>query len=293
MKHINKVLSGVLLLLSCSCNSWLDIQQIDQTEESKLFSSERGFTEALAGVYNKMSVEALYGQDLSFGMLEIMAQTYDYSQVMNDHKIYRDYNYENDKMQEKIASVWLSLYSAIASANNIIVWCDKTGDVMSGQRRNQVKGEALALRAYLHYDVYRLFAPDVKRDKDLRLLPFQHIFGVGQPDIYRTEDYLKLVIDDLKQATELLKEDPIRNVIPYKKGNSNGENKDEADQYVARMNYFAVNAMLARVYLNLGGEWKKEARRLAEEVITSQKFRLLDYEQGLNVDVGERNSLHS
>lgn len=51
-------------------------------------------------------------------------------------------------------------------------------------------------------------------------------------------------------------------ITPYELGNGDGENKDQSDLYVARMNYYAAKALLARVYLNMGGEKVKEARRL-------------------------------
>ena len=51
MKMKNSIWNLVWVCLLCSCNSWLDIKLINQSEESELFSTERGFTEALAGVY--------------------------------------------------------------------------------------------------------------------------------------------------------------------------------------------------------------------------------------------------
>ncbi len=40
-----------------------------------------------------------------------------------------------------------------------------------------------------------------------------------------------------------------------------------------------------------GENIKKEARRLAEEVIESKKFALLDYEKSLNVDMADKDLL--
>ena len=54
-------------------------------------------------------------------------------------------------------------------------------------------GEALALRAMHHFDIYRLFAPDVKLDKAARILPYQLKFGVETPAVYTTQEYLNLV----------------------------------------------------------------------------------------------------
>ena len=49
MKMKNSIWNLVWVCLLCSCNSWLDIKLINQSEESELFSTERGFSEALAG----------------------------------------------------------------------------------------------------------------------------------------------------------------------------------------------------------------------------------------------------
>ncbi|MFR1240473.1 MAG: hypothetical protein ACLSDJ_04840 [Butyricimonas faecihominis] len=70
MKIINNLLR-VILLLCCSCNSWLDVDLKNQMEEHKLFSSEAGFREALAGVYGKIVGSDMYGQDLIFGVLDV------------------------------------------------------------------------------------------------------------------------------------------------------------------------------------------------------------------------------
>ncbi len=293
MKLKNSLWNLIWILLLCSCNSWLDIKLINQSEESELFSTERGFSEALAGVYYDMSAGGLYGQTLSFGMLDVMSRTYDYSQIPNAMKIFRDYNYEDTDMKSYIYSVWYALYANIAAINNILEWSDKNASVLSGTRRNQIRGEALALRAMHHFDVYRLFAPDVKQDKNARILPYQIKFGVESPSVYTTQEYLNLVVQDLNNALELLQDDPIRSVVPYEWGNGVDENKNQADQYVARMNYYAVKALLARVYLDMGGEYRKEARQLAEEVIKSKKFALLDYEKSLNVEIADKDLLFS
>ena len=49
MRLRNCIGSLLLTLMLCSCNSWLDVDLINQSEESDLFSTERGFSEALAG----------------------------------------------------------------------------------------------------------------------------------------------------------------------------------------------------------------------------------------------------
>ena len=285
--------SLLLTLMLCSCNSWLDIDLINQSEESDLFSTERGFSEALAGVYCDIAASNMYGQTLSFGMLDIMSRIYDYSQIPNKMKIFRDYNYEDKDMKAYIYALWCSFYANIASLNNILEWSERNASVLSDERRDQVRGEALALRGMLHFDIYRLFTADIKLDKTSRILPYQTDFGVKTPPVYATGDYLDLVVRDLEDAIKYLENDPIMKITPYELGNGDGENKDQSDLYVARMNYYAAKALLARVYLNMGGEKVKEARRLAEEVIDCGKFALVDYEKSLNTEEANKDLLFS
>lgn len=293
MRLRNCIGSLLLTLMLCSCNSWLDVDLINQSEESDLFSTERGFSEALAGVYCDMAASNMYGQTLSFGMLDIMSRVYDYSQVPNDLKIFRDYDYEDKDMKSYIYLLWSSFYANIASLNNILEWSEKNASVLSDERRAQVRGEALALRGLLHFDIYRLFATDVKLDPTSRILPYQATFGVKTSPVYTTKDYLDLVVRDLEDAVKYLERDPIVGVVPYQLGNGEDENKDEADLYVARMNYYAAKALLARVYLSMGGDKVKDARRLAEEVIECGKFSLVDYEKSLNKEEANKDMLFS
>lgn len=293
MRLRNCIGSLLLTLMLCSCNSWLDVDLINQSEESDLFSTERGFSEALAGVYCDIAASNMYGQTLSFGMLDIMSRIYDYSQIPNKMKIFRDYDYENKDMKSYIYLLWSSFYANIAALNNILEWSEKNASVLSDERRNQVRGEALALRGLLHFDIYRLFATDVKLDPKARVLPYQTKFGVKTPPVYSTMDYLNLVIGDLEDAVKYLENDPIKEVKPYQLGNGDDENKDGADLYVARMNYYATKALLARVYLSMGGDKIKDARRLAEEVIDCGKFALVNYEKSLNTDEANKDLLFS
>lgn len=290
MRLKNKI--GILLgtLLLCSCNAWLDVKQINQTEESDLFSTERGFEKALAGVYYGMSGGGMYGQKFSYGMLDVMSRTYDYLQIPDGMKIYRDYDYKDQTMEAEIAGAWRDFYAKIAELNNILQWSETNASVLSPEKRRQIRGEALALRAFLHFDIYRLFAVDVKLDSEVKRLPYQLDFGVVAPPVYSTEDYLSLVARDLKEALQNLENDPIRDVKIQDWENTDGDIK-KVREYTLRMNYYAVEAMLARVYLSMGE--KKLARELAEEVIDCGAFALLNYERSLNVEEEEKDLLFS
>ena len=143
---------GLVLLMFASCNDWLDVEPKSQVKDKDLYSSESGFKEALAGVYSIMTQEYLYGKELTFGMLGVLAQEWD--NLPTDYTDDKDYKYENTKPEVRIDSVWNGLYNAVANANKLLEEIDGKKSVFSGVNYDVIKGEALALRAFLHFVYY-------------------------------------------------------------------------------------------------------------------------------------------
>lgn len=74
MKKLITILA-VLTLTATSC-SWLDITPEDTVIEEELFEEADGFHNAINGLYNTMSGSDLYGRELSYGFVEVLAQNY-------------------------------------------------------------------------------------------------------------------------------------------------------------------------------------------------------------------------
>ena len=268
---------GLLFSLT-SCNDWLDVELDNKVDDDKLFNTAEGFKEALAGVYSSMSKSSMYGGRLTMEYVYVLAQYYNSNST---YEYWEDYDYENSGCRSIISGMWNNLYSCISQANCILEWADKNAGVLSESDRNQIRGEALALRAFLHFDLYRLFAPDVKWAQNAEGIPYNKEFGVSLPPMYSTKEVVQLVINDLLEAEKCLQNDPIQNVVPYmiRTSTSAGDvvdkaAKDEMDKYVARVNLYSVKAMLARAY-QARGEYVAAVSK-AKEVIDSGKFRLLE-----------------
>ena len=267
---------GLLFSLT-SCNDWLDVELDNKVDDDKLFNTAEGFKEALAGVYSSMSKSSMYGGRLTMEYVDVLAQYYNSNST---YEYWEDYDYENSGCRSIISGMWNNLYSCISQAN-CLEWADKNAGVLSESDRNQIRGEALALRAFLHFDLYRLFAPDVKWAQNAEGIPYNKEFGVSLPPMYSTKEVVQLVINDLLEAEKCLQNDPIQNVVPYmiRTSTSAGDvvdkaAKDEMDKYVARVNLYSVKAMLARAY-QARGEYVAAVSK-AKEVIDSGKFRLLE-----------------
>lgn len=69
------------LLISCSqffmsCENWFDVNPKSQVKNDILFENENGYKTALFGIYTTMATPALYGQELTMSLLDVLAQYY-------------------------------------------------------------------------------------------------------------------------------------------------------------------------------------------------------------------------
>ena len=83
----NKILIGLVLFAFTlgSCDSWLDVAPDDQVNEETLFKTGEGYRTALNGVYKDLSVTSLYGREMTWGFLDVLAQCYDSWSINSGH----------------------------------------------------------------------------------------------------------------------------------------------------------------------------------------------------------------
>ena len=258
------------------CNSWLDVDLVNRVEEQDLFSKPEGFQKALAAVYAGMASSSLYGYQLTYGSLEVMGQLYDYSRLPSSWNYIKELDYQNSGVRSLTGGWWSKLYSTIESVNNILEWSEKNASVMSEAELHQIRGEALGIRAYLFFDLVRLFAPDVKQNPNALRIPYNTEFGVKLPPLYTTQKVVELILADLIQAEKYLQQDPIvgMKVFELKDNVDDMPIRNSADKYVARMNLYAVKALMSRIYLDMKDY--TNARIKAREVIESGCFSLVN-----------------
>ena len=274
---MNKKLRYMMLCLSLfafGCNDWLDVQPKSQVKEEDLFSSESGFRDALTGIYALMGRVETYGGNSTMGFMDMLAQTY--SKVDYDYEDALKYNYKEEHVKGIVDTMWSSNYNAIANCNYLLQNIEKKGSVMSERLRNVVEGEALALRAFLHFDLLRGYAPSYKMGKDEPAIPYVREV-TNSPVVQSTvAEVLEYILTDLKTAQALLKPvDPIE---------YNDKLEYGMDEYItddgfwlyrkSRLNYYGVTALMARVYLCQ--ENLTDALACAQEVIDSKRFEFMN-----------------
>ena len=165
-KTIYTIILGLTGMFSFhSCSEWLDVTPNTDLPAKELFTTENGFQSALAGLYILMTEEDTYGKNLSFGLTEQLVQMYDkLPDGTTDRKSVYIYDRETSgayNTKGVLANTWRAQYNAIANANNLLKWWELNGELvlLDPKVRDMIRGEALALRAFLHFDLLRGWGP--------------------------------------------------------------------------------------------------------------------------------------
>ena len=165
-RHVRRVAAGLIgCCLLTACSDWFDVAPKTDLTAEKLYSTESGFESALTGIYLSMVTTEAYGGNMSFGLLDQLAQEYDY---LPDGAVDQTaiYNYATTTSagfatKQKLAQSWLKLYNVISNCNNFLKWLDSKGEqvIRNENTRNSYRAEALAIRAYCHFDLLRAWGP--------------------------------------------------------------------------------------------------------------------------------------
>ena len=259
------LLSAGMFLTLTACNDWLDVQPKSQVEDTELFSTETGFKEALSGVYSSMVSESTYTKEMLYGAVAILGQEWT-NFPTSTYQDMSDYNYSATYPTNIIANIWKTSYNSIANVNNIINQIDGKETLFSYDNFSIIKGEALALRAFLHFDLLRCFGVSFAQNPEMPAIPYCTELTYRVFPQLTVREVAKKVEADLVAAKALLKADPIYTGEEITELIDNGYLINRQ----VHLNYYAVTGLLARYYM-WTGEYTK-ARNEAQEVIDSQLF---------------------
>ena len=249
--YIYTSILGVMFMIQ-GCSDWLNVKPSDRVSEENAFSTISGFKQALNGIYVELNQSDLYGRALTAEFVEILAQRYAINEEATANLLLSKYEYGGSDAKSRASAIWAKAYNLIANTNLLVKNCDVNRSVLPDDYYHIVKGEALALRAMLHFDLFRLFGPVYGKDSTVTSIPYYKEFVLDVKPSLLGNEFIQQVIDDLSEAEENLQEyDP---VITF------GPKGDRLDNFKSdrnlRLNYYAVQALLSRVYLYRGNNAK-------------------------------------
>lgn len=262
MNYRNVIIKTVMAvgigIAATSCEGFLDITPDGQVKRDEMLATNEGVEDALYGVYAKLRNTTLYGQEMYFSSLEIMSQTL-YCYGNTGVTALGQYDYNNTSVKNVFAMVWNDMYNNISNVNSVLN--APLVDGATAYPANIYKGEALALRAMMHFDLMRLFAEQITVNPNAKGIPYATEFSLKTPDFETLAENYNHVLADLQEAERLLADE----------GEYENTTSFMSDRMI-HLNLHAVRALMARVYLTKGD--KDKALEYAEKVIAQSGRQL-------------------
>jgi hypothetical protein len=276
MKYIKNIKPAVILLFilfTASCTDWLDgALPKDKNLEEQQFSTEAGINSVLNGIYRSLASANLYGGKLTMTDIELLAHYYFYERdiSLDTYKGYTrfydisNYRYDEANARNAFSYLWNNAYQTLFTINTFIENLNQSGAIPEA-KKNVLLGEAYGLRAFLHFDLFRLFG------NEDRAIPYNRSAEVIPHDLETVSNFYTLLMQDIDQSIEQLKDDPILTVgikdLTSIGANSNVLTTEIFATYLRnyRMNYYAVQALKARILMYKGDV--QDAATLAKNIL--------------------------
>lgn len=265
------ILATTIVAALSSCKKYLDVQPDDKIIETQLFTTPQGVKSVLNGLYIDLSKSQLYGENLTLSTIEVLAQRYNIPTTHSLTKI-ATYAYADEPTVSKMENIWTNAYAGILNTNSFLENIEKYKGTVDSKTEAIYKGEAMAMRAFLHFDLLRLFGPRYSTADSTKLaLPYYETTKTSLNPLLPANVFIEKVLKDLTAAEKLLSADPIitTGVNP---ATATGSLDFLTSNRNFRFNYYAVKGLLARAYLYRGD--RVSALKYAKEVIAvADKFK--------------------
>jgi hypothetical protein len=243
---------GLILFLLVSCNNWLDLEPENQLVKQEFWQSKEDVEAVVASMYDAYRECArdlwIWGE-LRADMVEI---------VSNDLGGFRSIA-DGDILPSNGVINWSKFYNAINLANTLKEFSDDVlplDETFTIEVQKAYEAEALFIRAKSYFDLLRIW-------KEVPLVT-----------IASSADTVSFAVEKNSEA-EIIKQIEI-DLLQAKTTAFTDEFKGSPDLYKGRVNAYAVNALLADVYL--WSEQYEKCIEVCDEIINSGRFALMSSE---------------
>ncbi|WEK33827.1 MAG: RagB/SusD family nutrient uptake outer membrane protein [Candidatus Pseudobacter hemicellulosilyticus] len=252
---MNKTFLYIALLLfglgATSCKKYFEVDNSDRNTIPLTFSTIEGFRASILGTLQTAcdyySNQFYFYPEVAGNMADVVGTGLD------NMKQQQDFTSDPDEETQAVGLIWRKILVTIANANNIIEYAPAflEDNPAAKSELDQIKAQALFIRALGHFDLCRVYAQPYNYSADAGHTGVPIVLNNPAPEdaIARStvKEVYTQIIADLKEAEELFGTVAASDVY-----------------YVTPK---AVKALLARVYLY--SEHWDEAIQYASEVISS------------------------
>ncbi|MFL5740818.1 MAG: RagB/SusD family nutrient uptake outer membrane protein [Flavisolibacter sp.] len=243
MKSKLKYFSAIVMAGSvlASCTKKIDLNPTYTVNGDASFTTIADYEAALIGTYARLKANSYYGSvngsNAFVGLPDMLSDNfYESSESLANYTTLQRWSYTAD--DGNIEDTWLDAYSVVQQANLTLRGIDKLSTSEPGAV-NRVKGQALALRALAHFDLFRYFGEEYDRNSTKMGVPYVEAYDIEQkPARLNVKQTYDKIETDLKTAKSLLSstDKSIQSITSTAAGNR------------AYVDSLVVDAMLARMY---------------------------------------------
>lgn len=245
--------------LFTSCSDFLTEEPKQEQSNELTFATFDGVNKAAAAMYGMFQSDAWYDGEFTL-MSELRC-----GNAKNPTSVPGSGRYRTDTQwiysDRSTSPLWSYAYYTIARANNVINNLDdKVGLDATQQQVNNVKAEALFIRALCYFDLVITYCQPYNynaTEDDKMGVPLVLVTENGKPARDSKENVYNQIVADLLQAESIMADDYVRSGVTDK---------------AATPTKPAIQALLSRVYLYMN-KWQ-EAANYATKVINNKKYEL-------------------
>lgn len=266
-------------MTAAGCSGFLDVNPKGEVFDEDMFSSGEGYEDALYGIYNEIGTGTnLYGGYLA-GMPEVLSQNFgSLSSYTYGNLAIADW-YSNGPTSIR-KNVWSDAYECINHINNIVQHTEEDR-AKEMEHAGLYRGEALALRALLHFELIRYYGVPkwASETEKAETIPYVKEYSFDVTPYGSYDEVYADIIADLSEAESLMGEDETL-VTSVRDNVADGFTSCR----IIHLNLYAVQALLARVYWTYGD--LENAAKYARKVIESGKFSFRPHSAFVQPDNG-------
>lgn len=264
-----KILGLLIGLSICSCNKFLDVVPETSLSSATFFKTESDFEQAVNAAYAPLrniandhawTLEELHS-DNSYYARNVLFGAVDNTENLADFAVPTANGVTTNT---HVRDMYRLEYQIISRANQILASID--GVDFDSNAKNNLKGQALFLRAYAYFELVRLFGK-----VPLHLVPVTTRQEAALP-LSSVDSIYDQIIKDASEAGSLL--------LP------------KSQQEPGRVTSGAAKTLLGNVYVVLKN-WA-EADKLFSEVVNSHEYELMDdYNDAFSTSTSNKNNKES
>ena len=193
MKKIKYILITILALSVTACNKYLETTPKDFISPENYYTSESDLNNALTGVYDSFAQDGTYSRQLVIELAQGTDEGFRKRSTATDIFVHK---YNHNASDATVLACWKQLYDGINRANLLLANINKP--VVDEAKRNNIKGQALFLRAYSYFLLVSLWG-----DVPLILEATQSAENVNQERTPSVKVYSR-ILEDMTAAEAMV-----------------------------------------------------------------------------------------